>query len=109
MKFLDTLKSMWDDKSTPPPPPKIVKVARFFLAGKNESVLWRVIAVKGKTYKEQWVKNPMSRRMEWCGSYLGEWEEDKEHGIKEINMFMAESKFPGSVTTLMARSAMRGK
>jgi len=116
-KFLKAFKAGWDEASKKPAPQLQrrrlpVKINRFFVAGKDHAVLWRGVSNKGesKMYMEQWIRNPFTRRMEWAGSYLGEWDDDKAKGEpKEITMMVAEAKFPGSIKAIFAREALRGR
>jgi hypothetical protein len=73
------------------------RVRRYFLAGINQSSLWRgEYNENDKTMiMKEWVRSPFTKRMEWVGSFFGEWNEDKYFGVKEVSVFEAEAKFPG--------------
>lgn len=101
VNLLNEIRAAWASLTKPAPATIPVRggrrIQRYFLAGVNQSSLWR--GEYGETdntmIMKEWVRSPFTKRMEWVGSFFGEWKEDKYFGVKEISIFEAESKFPG--------------
>jgi hypothetical protein len=79
-------------------------IHRYFLAGENQSHLWRGTYKEGDTNMIMygWVRNPYAYDMIWSISFRGEWAKDKQLSIKEITVFEANHKFPGCTVGILS-------
>jgi hypothetical protein len=99
-RFTKGLVAFWNAFKSEPastPTQKVTEIRRFFIAGENQN-LWRGVFKKGdaKMTMQEWVLSPFSGKREWTADPYGVWQEDKNVSVKEITVFQAESKFPGS-------------